>query len=171
MLTTIFWSVFIVALLDTIIGNLIFPGRVGVECADYYSDDHRNLCKEGPYYMYKYNRIFLIPFKMYYIYNRLTPRNIASFASKSSANRYDNLSDAINMAKIFCNMTECDNRKLMWDSRTYKKEVKQKKVLKKKERKEINSDEVSTLLLKLGDAIRDEDLDQVEKISAELRKL
>lgn len=100
------------AVLDTLIGNRIFPGETGV-------------VEDSPkaFSVYKYNRLFFIPVKMWL--QQLSygnTRAILDFTSWSSSKTFDNEKEAIDKARLYANQLPAEEtiRKVVWSSKTKK---------------------------------------------------
>jgi len=106
MLTLIIAPICFLAIIDTMIGNRVFPGKVSV------------IKRNNRYIVSKINRYFFIPIKEYLEHND-SDRILGNFSSiLSDASTFYSKDDAIHIALVYCNKSNNSTRvKEVWSSR------------------------------------------------------
>lgn len=100
-------SIVLIAILDTLLGNMVFPGKVGVVKTPY-----------GRYKVYKYNRKFLIPIKGWVFGDGMQE----SFMDFNNTGQHYSYDDAMKWAALFAHVSNPDLEKYeeIWTNRPRK---------------------------------------------------
>jgi hypothetical protein len=136
----------LIASLDTLIGNRVLPFKTGVvKTGDSYS-------------VYKWNRVFLIPIRMWILYGQSVDdydRVFFEFGSFSSRNKFSNKDKAISVAKLHANqLYSTEEKEEVWSSWNSK-----------------TTDTEDSLTLQLGQALIEGRKEDEIKIMSRLKEL
>lgn len=138
MIGTIILIWLILGVLDTLIGNRIFPGRVRA------IKDHNSNERYPKYNVQKINRVMFIPITMWLAYEHAENRALLQFEGRSSAISFDK-EVAIRKAKLYSNKLYSKGESItevIWDSKTSTKV-----------KKESNKEDILLLVPQLIEAV------------------